>query len=70
MSKTNQDPRKKDNSNRETIGVDSSHRKPRGIENKIKISPPSLPTFSSSSFLLLTYDAHALSMLYGTVAAG
>lgn len=72
-SKNNQE-RKKGSScsktNGETVGIDSSRRKPRGIENKIKIFPPSLPTFSSSSFLPLTYDGHALSMLCGTAAAG
>jgi len=33
------------------------------------LSAASLPTFSSSSFLPLTYDGHALSMLCGTAAA-
>ena len=75
MSKDNQDVRKKkrlscSTSNGKAIGTDSCRGKPRGIENKIKISPPSSPTFSSSSFLPLTYDEHALLMLYGTAAAG
>jgi len=33
------------------------------------LSAASSPTFSSSSFLPLTYDEHALLMLYGTAAA-
>jgi len=74
VSKDNQDVRKKDNSrstsNGKAIGTDSCRGKPRGIENKIKICPPSSLTFSSSSFLPLTYDKHALLMLYGTAAAG
>ena len=75
MSKYNQEARKKKDSscsttNGETVGIDGRRRKPRGIKNKIKICPPSLLISSSSSFLPLTYDAHALLMLYGTAATG